>query len=990
MQLSARRRIVLGAVLVIIGLLISVLTYDAATLAGGRYVIAWGPVAYGFIELVRGFTHLMTKPPSPASPSDTSLDSTPPATESLGAESPAAGEADWWDLTCEWIARHGALPVLGVITLVVALVHARMFAGELAGDDLTFHFAESARLADCLRVGDFDFWNPSANAGYASAYYYQALPQLASALPTALFGNHLFWFQLSVFLPLVLAPAAAYRGLRLIGATPWQATAGAFVVAFMNGESKWGGGNAGTFIVGLYTQTWALAAAPLALGYGARWISENRGIAPAIAWGAFVGLCHPFAIIVVGLGLAVSVLTRLVPRLDRLTWQSVAGRALLMLGVALIWVVPNRYFDIALGLPALAAWLAWLVRRREPQWQVWVGFGLSTTLLVAFWLFGPRAWIVEDVPAIAAWSTSAAIAATGALLVFVAPPSEARWVLPDLRAFHGELARTLILGGAIVIAWSAVWVPLVFDYGGFGGFPHRVGGEEGPGFFELARWYRLGFLLDFAPTARLAAFTWFLPIAVLFARDRLLRWLWPPALFYALLLGLGPHLGKIGDDLFPAVRTLGAMQVVLALGIGATAVTLGRTLWQVRDGTWQARATWIGLIVAVATLGSLGVWVLWRDLDRSRWWGGHVVMVASIKPLLLGVTAAVVALVLLKGRDREGRRTSLLAIAGAIAVLVMIQGAQALGDRVRVLGSESTLHRDELLEINDMLAQQPPGRKQVGPGAENHWWNLLSYVYARIPATLQMGGGGLQASPNYDFMWTNHSFVKMAWIYDAPYLVFEKKSADKMPIGETIGQTEHYELRKLRSPGLVSPVQVLAPLPPGYRNKDAGHVMALEWYTGHPTYETKRWLAQFDVTLDGDEPMHDRVLAYAGSEGLRSAPDGKMLRAWHQDSPGDDADIVAEVEAKAPTTFAIRESWHPRWRVYIDGDEARVRRVTPDFPAVDVPAGKHTLELRFERPWWAQLAWFLWPLTAVGSWLLERWSRRRTSQNGPNGATPSG
>src|SRR5262249_39011362 len=154
--------------------------------------------------------------------------------------------------------------------------------------------------------------------GYASLYYYQAVPQLVSAIPSALFGHQLFWFQLSVFLPLVLAPAAAYRGMRLLGATPWQAVLAAFAIAFMNGESRWGTGNAGTFVVGLYTQTWALAAFPLALGYGARWISQGKGLPTAIAWGAFVGLCHPFAVIVLGVGLFVSVVARIVPRFETL------------------------------------------------------------------------------------------------------------------------------------------------------------------------------------------------------------------------------------------------------------------------------------------------------------------------------------------------------------------------------------------------------------------------------------------------------------------------------------------------------------------------------------------------------------------------------------------------------------------------------------------------------------------------------------------------
>ncbi|HEV7558229.1 MAG TPA: hypothetical protein VGO00_22325, partial [Kofleriaceae bacterium] len=100
---------------------------------------------------------------------------------------------DLWDRSATWLAKHGALPALGAITIMTVFMYAIVFWGETNGDDLTFHMAEAKRIADCLRIHDWDFWNPSGNAGYASAYYYQVVPQLASAVPAALFGHFLFW-----------------------------------------------------------------------------------------------------------------------------------------------------------------------------------------------------------------------------------------------------------------------------------------------------------------------------------------------------------------------------------------------------------------------------------------------------------------------------------------------------------------------------------------------------------------------------------------------------------------------------------------------------------------------------------------------------------------------------------------------------------------------------------------------------------------------------
>jgi hypothetical protein len=284
-----------------------------------------------------------------------------------------------------------------------------------------------------------------------------------------------------------------------------------------------------------------------------------------------------------------------------------------------------------------------------------------------------------------------------------------------------------------------------------------------------------------------------------------------------------------------------------------------------------------------------------------------------------------------------------------------------LAGRVNTLtNTESFDYRGELMEMNDIIARQPQGKKQVGPGCENHWWNLLSYVYVKRPSLLQMGGGGLQASPNYDFVWSVRDFPKLAWVYDTPLFLYARNNAATAPAGEVLGQTLRYELRRLPAPGPVSPVQVTGNLPVGEsRAGSPVRVAAIDW-------------------LKSQAPMDNKVLAYAGYGGPSAEPAAKVVRAFHVDpSPGDTADIYADVVVEKPTTFVARESWHPRWHAYIDGVEVGVRRVTPDFPAIDVPAGTHTLAFRFERPWWAHAAWLMWPGVVLGAWLVLRWLAQR-------------
>jgi len=73
-----------------------------------------------------------------------------------------------------------------------------------------------------------------------------------------------------------------------------------------------------------------------------------------------------------------------------------------------------------------------------------------------------------------------------------------------------------------------------------------------------------------------------------------------PGVIFALLLGMGPHMGKTGaDDLLPAVRFLGAMQIVLALGIGAGVYAIGKAICDAKEGSRLAEvARWL-LLAAV-------------------------------------------------------------------------------------------------------------------------------------------------------------------------------------------------------------------------------------------------------------------------------------------------------------------------------------------------------------------------------------------------------
>ncbi|MBX3155563.1 MAG: hypothetical protein KF773_06170 [Deltaproteobacteria bacterium] len=830
---------------------------------------------------------------------------------------------DRWERTFDWIGAHGAPWATALLALGILILFSGVFRGETLGDDLTFHMAEAARLSDCIRQGDWDFWNPSANSGYASAYYYQVVPQLASAIPAAIFGHFLFWFQLSLVTPLVVMPIATYRGARLMGAKPWQAFSAAICVAFISGASRWGGGADGTFYVGLYTQTWALSFFPLALGHSVRWLRDGRGLAPSIAWGALVFLCHPFAGISLYLAIGFGLAVHLAMPLFRLY-----GSQLALLGISTLLFALNLIYLVTERIPA----------EGKPQEELVRWLYLVPVIMLAA-LIARLIWNIVRNPD-AGHSTEA---------VEVLAP----------------IGRLLVLALCLLVATMPGWITVIIDRDGFGGFPHRVADEVGPGYKELMDWQLKGWILD---NQRPMVLSWMLPIVALFARrTRIQHWLWTPAFVFALLLAVGPHAPKTADDLLPAVRFLGAMQTVLAMAVGIGVYAIAEWLWNLEEGGRSARLAQWSFSVFVCAFAVGIILLLWLGSDTSflmrfgfRLYGGAIEdpdtvrLVLTLKALVLATYGARKAFDGLA--SVFGIRTAVSAIIAVLLVVMILPGSSAITTRVRVL--EDYGYRDELMTVNHILEKQPPGRKQVGPGCENHWWNLLSYVYVRRPSLLQMGGGGLQASPNYDFVWSVRDFHKLAWVFDTPYFVFERSNVNQ-PEGETIGTTEHYEVRRHRTNGLVVPVQITGILPGGPIR------------SGSPTREAAiNW-------LKSDLPYKDHVLAYDGFGGPGSAPDATVIRAFRQDSPGDEADILAEVEVRQPSTFIARESWHPRWHAYIDGVEVPIRRVTPDFPAIDVPMGNHVLAFRFERPWWAHAAWLAWPGVAFLAFLATRLLAKR-------------
>jgi hypothetical protein len=96
--------------------------------------------------------------------------------------------------------------------------------------------------------------------------------------------------------------------------------------------------------------------------------------------------------------------------------------------------------------------------------------------------------------------------------------------------------------------------------------------------------------------------------------------------------------------------------------------------------------------------------------------------------------------------------------------------------------------------------------------------------------------------------------------------------------------------------------------------------------------------------------------------------------------------VTLDVEAARPGFVVLADSWDPGWRVTVGGREGPLLRANVAFRAVAVPAGRHSVELRYRpRPVLEGLALSLASLLAVGAIVLSRSAGARAPGPRPPG-----
>jgi hypothetical protein len=110
-----------------------------------------------------------------------------------------------------------------------------------------------------------------------------------------------------------------------------------------------------------------------------------------------------------------------------------------------------------------------------------------------------------------------------------------------------------------------------------------------------------------------------------------------------------------------------------------------------------------------------------------------------------------------------------------------------------------------------------------------------------------------------------------------------------------------------------------------------------------------RFVATTVRRLGNPEPAPDLAdAAVAVVEGANREVSGASGRIVSEEEASDRVDLT--VEADRPTVVVLRENWTNGWSATVNGAPARVLRCNGRYRAIEVPAGRSSVTLRYDPP----------------------------------------
>jgi hypothetical protein len=468
-------------------------------------------------------------------------------------------------------------------------------------------------------------------------------------------------------------------------------------------------------------------------------------------------------------------------------------------------------------------------------------------------------------------------------------------------------------------------------------------------------------------------------VAVVARRRGPLPWFFVGLAALALLFGLGAHtpVWRIFYEVVPGIRLFRAPDQIMFLFVLASATLAALGLDEVL-GLGQAepkrrasveRTLWVGcavlgvlaLLAASGALTSLWTSVVYADVDPAR-----LERLSGLEPLIvrgagiglvLALATAGVAWAVARGRIPQA------AALGALVVLVAADELRVSSPFIQVLdfdewaapdpNVQAVLEREtgssepyRLLSFRQNAQDVRPALHGIELAAGHHPNDL-----SRYRELIGMVGSGLPE---------NLLDEDIRRLLNVRYLLWPDYQMQR-----SLGGFPVVSRTALQDGG---PYETIL--------EDQGLPRAR--LVGAATVKSDAEAVPYMLS-DEFDPEREVVLAEPPSVALDGGPAQGSVQ-WQARSPNE---LRLSVSTERPALLVVADNWFPAWRATVDGEAAPVLRAYHALRAVPVPAGEHTVEMRYASgivrgSLWLSLLTLLTlgALVGVHFW-RERASRRR-------------
>lgn len=436
---------------------------------------------------------------------------------------------------------------------------------------------------------------------------------------------------------------------------------------------------------------------------------------------------------------------------------------------------------------------------------------------------------------------------------------------------------------------------------------------------------------------------------------------------------------------------VGMLMLCVALSMGPN------TVWSANVQTWQAIFGVTGVpgttrfvaVLGLAALGACLVWFARRKLTTPKQWAlaGAVLVVFLFVPLF----TCLAQLPLFK----DIRAPAAFYASPSAFLLAMLAGFFVTDVLVERASRPFILAGLAALLVFDYWPYQQP-MKDTG-------------VPARTLQNLQAAYGSLRADPDWvkTYSFSGRYFHLLGPMYGGKPQVYEAFYNWQAPVGlGLLNQAAWQSLDSHRAflnlvgaryvvfdksdPNNANPQsqQILAAyrqlFPVALENDDFA-VFRNDTAHGYVTAYRRAYLDPGDLRQSAPvalalaardwpavyQPVTNCDRAYPSSTGQRVALTGLQLTRVNHGA------VRIAATAPAPCLAVLAESWYPFWRATVDDQPVEVLRVSTGLMGLELPAGAHQIELRYEPPrlYAAAAGVSLLSLTGAIGWLI--FARRR-------------